>query len=414
VSLQEGARTLNPDNGLPAKGTVPIVERPPPSNPALLQALEDANKAGEVLSEEKLQELSKRPMPESSAGAKAKKAKTSTNKTGSYSKKVGGGSPWVSHKTPYGYRDIVWTPELQEQHDKEVRNESRLVWALYEAIQNRGSNNVQIAQLGSDWKVNQLKKDPQFKNLKLIDLLSQYDDVFAVLSGDEAAAKAGAVVSLKAGSEQHLPEPDEILSLELNEKNQLELQLPPRIHDPVGVHAKMQAIRIDILHLLCQRGHKLLVQELGQDPQIQKKKQGVNQAKKIQDLIKIFPSNFTLTVEDGMLYVTAINASVEDQSMITNSIQQSHANLEANRERWRQGKGGQARSSSSQYRSSAAAALPAGLVSPLTTGASLGYSPEVFAAAQLQQQALANPALAASLGVNYSLALAGVGAGTLL
>ena len=91
MSLQEGARTLNPDDGLPAKGEVPVLDEAE----ATAAAEAEAEKLGAL----------KRPRPPSALGLAAKKPKTTKTTTkptttkSTYIRKVGTGNQWE----PWGY-----------------------------------------------------------------------------------------------------------------------------------------------------------------------------------------------------------------------------------------------------------------------------------------------------------------------
>lgn len=100
--------------------------------------------------------------------------------------------------------------------------------------------------------------------------------------------------------------------------------LPCRIAAPVRMQEKIQALRIEIIYALSKReGHRCQVNDLGKEPLVGKAKQGIFQAQKITDFVKIFPRNFRLVThpEDGSpAEVELVSIDVEDESMIVASI----------------------------------------------------------------------------------------------
>jgi len=335
VSVQDGARSLLPEDGLPPKGSVPVVEARLEDHPAVVKAVEDALAKGEMLSEEEIQKIgaAKRPLPVSVSASKNKKSKP-TVKTVTYHRRVDAASPWTPVRGMGGFRDVVWTPELQEKVDTEKRKETHLVWALFEAIQNRGSMDVQVSMLGSDFKVKQLKEDSQFNKMKLLDMLKQYDQVFDVKEAEGALSMS--LVSITPTAEASLPEPDEELAAEISANSEADMLLPARLDNPVGVMEKMQALRIEIMHALSRRGNKASCGELGQDPRCQKAREGISQAKSLQNFVKLFPSNFELSTEDAVLQVSVVDYDVTDQSMILSSISVANAAWQSGQSQWSQ------------------------------------------------------------------------------
>lgn len=226
----------------------------------------------------------------------------------------------------------MWTPELQEQTDLEIRQETHLVWALFEAIQQRGGTDVSVSMLGADFKVKQMKELNQFKALKLQDIFKQYDKVFQFKDMEET--KLGSLVSIQPDGEASLPEPDEELSAVINANAEADLLLPSRIESPAGVQEKMQALRIELLYALSRRDNKASCTELGQDPRLQKCREGIAQAKQLQNFIKLFPANFGFVTEDEIPQVSVLDYDVTDQSMIESSVASNQRAWDANQARW--------------------------------------------------------------------------------
>lgn len=75
------------------------------------------------------------------------------------------------------------------------------------------------------------------------------------------------------------------------------------------------------------------LQELGQEPRVQKVKQSLHQvpqnslcaacleAKKLIEFVRMFPSNFKVSSEDSQMIIEVTSTSVSDHSMIERAIQ---------------------------------------------------------------------------------------------
>jgi len=213
-----------------------------------------------------------------------------------------------------GYSDLVWTPEMQEKQESDKKKQNRLAWALYEAVEMHAGQNVTLSQLGSDFKVAELKKDPHFKNWRLLDILKAYEDVFELIPSEAAAG--GMIVKLQPGAEAALPDAE----TRAEEVRDEMLTLPDRIDNPKNSVDKVQALRIELLHALKRRGGKCAIQELGQEPRLQEKKKLLHQAKKLVDWVKIFPNNFLLTSDGQQMVVEVISADVSDTKMIERAV----------------------------------------------------------------------------------------------
>merc|ERR1719215_410268 len=90
---------------------------------------------------------------------------------------------------------------------------------------------------------------------------------------------------------------------------------------------KMQAFRIELLYALSRRNGRCAVQDLGQEPRVQRHKAGLLQAKKLLDFVKLFPANFRVLTDDpqqpGMM-IEVGSANVDDREMIDLSILKQH------------------------------------------------------------------------------------------
>lgn len=273
IVLTQAAKMLNPDDGLPDN---------------VLVEAESVHNGFEEFSE---------AMDEYSLERPSKRAKTKA--------KPGANGKWVSVWGKGGYQDIVWTPQLAAAKAREERREKEMARALFEAVQNHPGNTAKVSTVGHDFKVTQLKKETQFKNDRLLDILERHEDVFEVFEDG--------TVQLQPGAEAALPDADEYLEAELNDNSVL---LPERMEDPKTVREKIQALRIEILYSLNRRGTKTALQELGQEPRVQHLRQGLPQAQRLGDFVKLFPQNFTVTTENGIKIIEIASYEVNDTAMV--------------------------------------------------------------------------------------------------
>merc|ERR1712183_483956 len=115
--------------------------------------------------------------------------------------------------------------------------------------------------------------------------------------------------------------PDAELCLEQTLKDEtLSLYLPVRIEEPKNNRDRMQALRIELVHALSRRGSRVPLQELGQEPRVQQRKQGLHQAKKLIDFIRVFPANFNIVADDTQMMVELASTDVSDMGMIDGLI----------------------------------------------------------------------------------------------
>jgi len=111
-----------------------------------------------------------------------------------------------------------------------------------------------------------------------------------------------------------------------------DLSLPAKIEEPQNMLHLMQAIRIELMHALHRRGDRVWLHELGADPQVLKHKNALLAGRKLLELIRVFPANFT--VEDrgnGNVVVKLTNIDVTDTSMIPDVLEKFMAQ-EANKD----------------------------------------------------------------------------------
>lgn len=204
------------------------------------------------------------------------------------------------------FQDLIWTPALATHRDMEGKKDTDMLRALVKALEMHTNQGVTLSQLGSDFKVAQLKKDNLFKNVRLLDILKHYEDMFELVPDNTG----GWFVKLQPGAQASLPHCEETMEQELKE----EFSLPERIEKPKTAHEKMQALRIELIHALSRRGNKVPLQELGQEPRVQQRKQGLPQAKKLIEFIRLFPINFLVQSDDMTIEMASTNVS--DQRMI--------------------------------------------------------------------------------------------------
>jgi len=212
------------------------------------------------------------------------------------------------------FQDLIWTPGVQLAREAEQKKESEMARALFNALEMHGGQSVTLSQIGSDFKVAQMKKDAMFKNVRLLDILRQYEDVFELIPDN---ITGGWTVRLQPGAQAALPDAEAMIEKEIKESD---LMLPERIENPIGAKERMQALRIELLHALSRRGNRVPLQELGQEPRVQQRKQGLHQAKKLVDFIRLFPGNFRVVADDLQMLVETASTSVADMSMIDQSI----------------------------------------------------------------------------------------------
>lgn len=219
----------------------------------------------------------------------------------------------------YGfYMDIVWTPELAMQKQNQRNKESELLRALVRAMEMHAGNPVTLSQLGSDFKVAQLKKDPQFKNAKMLDILKSHEAIFEV---ETDLATGGWVVKLQPGAQAAVPGAEQALEDQLK----VDMQLPERIEEPRTTKERMQALRVELIHALVRRGNRVPLQELGQEPRVQQRKSGLPQVKKLIEFVRLFPNNFQVTSDETQMIVEAASLDVSDQFMIDQLILRSQS-----------------------------------------------------------------------------------------
>lgn len=194
----------------------------------------------------------------------------------------------------------------------------------------------------------------------VLDILKRYEEVFDLepdpLGGWQVrlAATAPGVLAMLPASENPAAMVDSIVPMEA--------MLPERMENPATSRDKMQALRIEIMHAISRRGGKSPVQELGQEPRVQRHKQGLHQAKKLLDFIKLFPANFRIASDDSpvapQMVIELASFDVNDKEMIDVSILKAHqAALGPGRSSYGSSQGG-SRSGGSSFNSRGSSSRP--------------------------------------------------------
>lgn len=249
--------------------------------------------------------------------------------------------------------------------------------ALYNAAEVHGGKRVTLSQLGADYTVSRLKKDPQFQNHKLIDILRYHENVFELVPD---SAIGGFLVNLQPGAGAALPDAETFF----DELKEADLALPERIEEPRSQSQRMQALRIELCHVLHKRGSKAALNELGQDQKVQKVKTGLPKTLKLIEFIRMFPQNFSITTgAGGLMDVTLDSADVFDQSMIERNIQRAQQMTQQFRDKGK-GKGGR-----DQQRSSLQPSLGSGYGSLAADQQSQQALATASALNQIMQQSIA-------------------------
>jgi len=359
ITLTPSVQEMDASLGLPSRG--PAYNPPPPatatSDPTMFA---EALKAAELLQSAEAQN----PGSITSLEPKKKKQKVGTSYTGGISQKGQGKGKWGT------YQDIVWTPQIAAQNQVQKQKDAAMARALFNAAEVHGGRRVTLSQLGSDFSVSQLKKDSQFQNHKLIDILRFHENVFELVPD---SAIGGFLVNLQPGAGAGLPDAETFFE-ELNEST---LLLPERIDEPRSQSQRMQALRIELVHVIHKRGGKAALNELGQDQKVQKVKTGLPKTLKMVEFVRMFPANFTVTSgPTGLMDVALDNADVYDQSMIERNLLRAQEMTQRFRDKGK-GKGGH-----DSHRSSSS------LQPSLGSGYDqLGANSEAYAAALEQQRA---------------------------
>jgi len=205
-----------------------------------------------------------------------------------------------------------------------------------------------------------------FKNVRLLDILKQHEDIFELQSD---GLSGGWTVKPVAGALAALPGAAAV--------SEQTLMLPDRIENPIGTKEKMQALRIELLHALSRRGNRVALQELGQEARVQQRKQGLHQARKLVDFIRIFPENFRVSSDETQMIVETASTNVADQTMIELSIQRSQQAMQKFHEKGGKGFGNRSRHHDAPSRQPQYVPMPAPAQPPVWTppqGFSQGFS----------------------------------------
>lgn len=209
---------------------------------------------------------------------------------------------------------------VENDSGRQIRDE--MARAMYTALKLCASSKtdaVNISQLGSDVQVQQLRKDPRLKKVKLVDLLCEYPNIF------ELVDNGGWHVRLMEDAELALPQrvagdvapagggdvlPDSSQS-----------QLPDKIENPTNPGERLQALRIELIHSLHRRNGRANPSELGAEGGVQRARKALTTGKKGQSLlvwVSAFPDNFSMNWNPHFGYheISLESMSVEDMKPV--------------------------------------------------------------------------------------------------
>lgn len=224
---------------------------------------------------------------------------------------------------PGHFQDLVWTPLLAAARVKEAKKDADMQRALVNAMEAQGCHGaIPLTRVGADFQVAKLKKDVLYRNLRLLDIFKKFEELFEL----EPDPNGGWCVRLSTEAYTllaALPEGDVgFVGQVVNSQGILQPgALPERIENPMSTRDKMQALRIELLYALSRRNGRSQVSDLGQEPRVQKHKQGLHQAKKLLDFVKIFPDNFRV---QSQMEIELASTDVSDREMIDVSILRAH------------------------------------------------------------------------------------------
>jgi hypothetical protein len=179
---------------------------------------------------------------------------------------------------------------MSELVGDELHKHMELCKCLAEAIKEYGRNGdaVTVSSLGSHYKVHELKKDPVFNNMRLCDILEAHPEWFVVVRCDELPSKWHADLSGGAA--------DVLGALDEDEQPGAEV-LPAPLDEPQSRDEALQAIRIEVIRSLHKRGGTAQMNDIGQEPHINRHRQQWLKDTRFLDLIQKFPGNFVVEAQ---------------------------------------------------------------------------------------------------------------------
>lgn len=214
---------------------------------------------------------------------------------------------------------------------------------IYEACGDYGEVGVTVSQLGAHPKVQGAKKACGCSvTFGIVDVLKKQDQVFELEMGGQTNTSTWmvrlqehAVGTNPFGMSADQATAEEALAI-----------LPTRIDEPTSMEEAFQALRIEVIHALFRRGGIAQLNEIGQEPRVNKFRSGTTFAikKKLIEPVQIFPDNFH--VEDkgnGNFEIHLVSTDVTERAMITKylSTVKSDGKGKGKEERimWYKGKG---------------------------------------------------------------------------
>mmetsp|Transcript_109962 Transcript_109962/g.275445 ORF Transcript_109962/g.275445 Transcript_109962/m.275445 type:complete len:441 (+) Transcript_109962:105-1427(+) len=204
----------------------------------------------------------------------------------------------------------IWAevPPLEALCDEDREKAIALCRALYEACLGFGGEGCTVPQLGSHYKVQQLKRDPCFNRQRLVDILRRHEDVFELTMAENGGHKVHLQPGAMAACPGEAPIAPPMLSSE---------SLPPVLENPETPEEKFQALRVHVVHSLFKRGGKAVLHDLGQDPKIVELRKQILNGRSLLQFIKVFPFNFGIEdLGNGNFTIDLAQLDVSETSMI--------------------------------------------------------------------------------------------------
>lgn len=211
--------------------------------------------------------------------------------------------------------------KVEEDTGKQKEDEfARILYSALHLCATKGKF-VSISKIGSDVRVMELRKDPQFEKKKLVDILHAYPNVFELEA--EAPPSSGWTVRLKEDAEIALPMRKAGEAAPMASGDVLpdpeEALLPDKILEPEDMKARIQALRIELIHALQRRTGKADMGSLGMEPGVQKIRREMGRGRPLMEVIRIFPKNFQVEDTRGKKpQVKLCSKDVEDMAPLEN------------------------------------------------------------------------------------------------
>jgi len=210
----------------------------------------------------------------------------------------------------------IWAevPPMEDLSDEDREKAIALCRALYEACLGFGQEGCTVPQLGSHYKVQQLKKDPCFNRQRLVDILRRHEDVFELTTTEGGGHQVHLQPGAMAACPGEAPIAPPMLSCE---------SLPPLLENIETAEERFQALRINVVHSLFKRGGKAVLHDLGQDPKIVELRKQILNGRSLLQFIKVFPFNFGIEdMGNGNFTIDLSSLDVSETSMIKDAAEE--------------------------------------------------------------------------------------------